>query len=51
MYVLYYTRMIMNIIRPYLDFHMRKNQNGFRSRRTTTSHILSKETDRRSKGI
>ena len=26
-----YNRMIMNRIRPYLDFHLRKNQNGFRS--------------------
>ena len=36
-----YTRMIMNKIRPYLDCHLRKNQNGFRSGRTTTSHILA----------
>ena len=33
--------MIMNRIRPYLDCHLIKNQNGFRSGRTTTSQIIS----------
>ena len=33
--------MILNIIRPHLDCHLRKNQNGFRSGRTTTSQILA----------
>ena len=33
--------MIMNRIRPYLDCHMKTNQNGFRSGRTTTSQILA----------
>ena len=33
--------MIMNRIRPYLDCHLRKNRNGFRSERTTTSQILA----------
>ena len=28
-----YNRMIMNRIRPHLDFHLRTNQNGFRSGR------------------
>ena len=32
--------MILNRIRPHLDCHLRKNQNGFRSGRTTTSQIL-----------
>ena len=36
-----YNRMIMNRIRPYLDCHLRKNQNCFRSGRTTNSHILA----------
>ena len=36
-----YNRMIMNRIRPYLDFHLGKNQNGFRSGRTTTRQILA----------
>ena len=36
-----YNRMIMNIIRPDLDCHLRKNQNDFRSGRTTTSQILA----------
>ena len=36
-----YNRMIMNIIRPYLDCYLRKNQNGFRNGRTTTSQILA----------
>ena len=36
-----YNRMIMNRIRPYLDCHLRTNQNGFRSGRSTTSHILA----------
>ena len=27
----------MNRIRPHLDCHLKKNQNGFRSGRTTTS--------------
>ena len=35
-----YTRMILNRIRPHLDCHLRKNQNGFRSGRTITSQIL-----------
>ena len=35
-----YNRMIMNIIKPTLDGHLRKNKNGFRSGRTTTSQIL-----------
>ena len=34
-------RMIINRIRSYLDCHLRKNQNGFRSGRTTTSQILA----------
>ena len=33
--------MIMNRIRPYLDCHMKTNQNGSRSGRTTTSQILA----------
>ena len=36
-----YNRMIMNKIRPYLDCHLRKNQKGFRSGRTTISYILA----------
>ena len=36
-----YNRMIMNRIRPYLDCHLRKNHNGFRSGRITTSQILA----------
>ena len=32
--------MKLNIIRPHLDCHLRKNQNGFRSGRTTTIQIL-----------
>ena len=36
-----YNRMILNRIRPHLDCHLRKNQNGFRSGRTTTSQILA----------
>ena len=36
-----YNRMIMNRIRPHLDVHLRNNQNGFRSGRTTTSQILA----------
>ena len=32
---------IMNRIRPNLNCHLRKNQNGFRSERTTTSQILA----------
>ena len=36
-----YDLMIMNRIRPYLDFHLRKHQKGFRSGRTTTSQILA----------
>ena len=35
-----YNRMIINIIRPHLDCHLRKNQNGFRNGRTTTIQIL-----------
>ena len=33
--------MILNRIRSHLDFHLRKNQNGFRSGRTTISKILA----------
>ena len=33
--------MILNRIRPYLDCLLRKNQNGFRSGRTTISQILA----------
>ena len=33
--------MILNRIRPHLDYHLRKNQNGFRNGRTTTSEILA----------
>ena len=36
-----YNRMILNRIRPHLDCHLKKNQNGFRSGRTITSQILS----------
>ena len=36
-----YTRMILNRIRPALEPHLRKNQNGFRPRRTATSQILA----------
>ena len=36
-----YNRMILNRIRPHLDCYLRKNQNGFRSGRTTTSQILA----------
>ena len=36
-----YNRMILNRIRPHIDYHLRKNQNGFRSGRTTTSQILA----------
>ena len=36
-----YNRMILNRIRPHLDCHLRKNQNGFRSGRTITSQILA----------
>ena len=36
-----YNRIIMNRIRLHLDGHLRKNQNGFRSGRTTISQILS----------
>ena len=36
-----YNRMILNRIRPHLDCHLRKNKNGFRSGRTTTSQILA----------
>ena len=36
-----YNCMILNIIRPHLDWHLRTNQNGFRSGRTTTSQILA----------
>ena len=32
---------ILNRIRPHLDCHLRKNQNGFRNGRTTTSQILA----------
>ena len=35
-----YNRMILNRIRPHLDCHLRKNQNGLRSGRTTTSQII-----------
>ena len=36
-----YNFMTLNRIRPHLDCHLRKNQNGFRSVRTTTSQILA----------
>ena len=36
-----YNCIILNRIRPHLDCHLRKNQNGFRSGRTTTSQILA----------
>jgi len=36
-----YNRMILNRIRPHLDQFLRKNQNGFRVGRTTTSQILA----------
>ena len=36
-----YNRMLLNIIRPYLDCHLRKNQNGFRSGRTTNIQLLA----------
>jgi len=36
-----YNRMILNRIRPHLDQYLRKNQNGFRVGRTTTSQILA----------
>ena len=36
-----YNRMLLNRIMPHLDCHLRKNQNGFRSGRTTTSQILA----------
>jgi len=36
-----YNRMILNRIRPAIDPHLRKNQNGFRPGRTTTSQILA----------
>lgn len=36
-----YNRMIMNRIRPAIDKELRVNQNGFRSGRTTTAHILA----------
>ena len=34
-------KMILNRLQPKLDDHLRPNQNGFRPRRTTTSHILA----------
>ena len=40
-----YNRMILNSIRPHLDCHLRKNQNGFRSGRTITSQILALTND------
>ena len=33
--------MILKRIRPHLDCYLRKNKNGFRSGRTTTSQILA----------
>ena len=33
--------MILNRIQPYIDPILRPNQNGFRSGRSTTSHILA----------
>ena len=36
-----YNRMIWNRISPILDYHLRKNKNGFRRVRTTTSQILA----------
>ena len=34
-------RMLLNRIQPKLDQHLRPNQNGFRPKRSTTSHILA----------
>ena len=36
-----YNRMILNRIRVPIDPHLRFNQNGFRQKRSTTSHILA----------
>ena len=36
-----FNRMILNRIRPAIDDHLRFNQNGFRSGRTTIGHILA----------
>ena len=36
-----YNKMILNRIRPALDKHLRTNQNGFRTGRTTVSQILA----------
>ena len=33
--------MILNRLHPKMDDHLRSNQNGFRSGRTTTAHILA----------
>lgn len=34
-------KMILNRIQPQIDPHLRKNQNGIRAGRSTTSHILA----------
>ena len=36
-----FNRLLLNRIRPALDSHLRTNQNGFRSGRTTVGHILA----------
>ena len=36
-----YNKMLLNRIRPYIDKHLRNNQNGFRAGRSTTSQILA----------
>ena len=36
-----FNRMILNRLRSAIDPHLRDNQNGFRERRSTTSHILA----------
>ena len=36
-----FNRLILNRIRPKLDQHLRRNQNGFRVGKTTVGHILA----------
>ncbi|CAH1244595.1 Hypp7340 [Branchiostoma lanceolatum] len=36
-----FNRLILNRIRPALDMHLRRNQNGFRVGRSTVGHILA----------
>ena len=36
-----FNRLILNRIRPKIDHHLRRNQNGFRVGRTTVGHILA----------